>query len=105
MDKDITITPAANQEIKKQRGSDEETLRLSIGKKGCCGFDYGLELGTEKRKDDIQLPERDGVSVVVDLDSYTRVGQATIDFKGSSGQGGFVVTNPGTQQCACGNQT
>ncbi|KAK8918976.1 hypothetical protein KSP39_PZI021829 [Platanthera zijinensis] len=63
----------------KEESSEGKMLRLSVETGGCSGFQYAFLLDEKKHEDD-QIFEKDGVKLVVDNISYDFVKGATIDY-------------------------
>jgi iron-sulfur cluster insertion protein len=102
----VTLTGAAAAkvlELVRAEGDDSLALRLAVRPGGCSGFSYDMYFDSAVDPTDI-VNEVDGVKVVVDPESATMVGGATIDFRDAGLQGsGFAINNPNeTRSCGCG---
>ena len=105
----INISSAALQEIKRiQFQADSESLsniRLSVKSGGCSGMFYDLKL--ETNRDDSSLQDRtwevDGVSMIVDQESWQYVADLKLDYSEDLIGGGFRFQNSQIQDvCGCG---
>ena len=84
-------------------GDESLSLRLAVRPGGCSGFTYDMYFDAAIDDNDI-VNETDGVRVVIDNESASLVGGATIDFRDGGLQGsGFAINNPNEQRsCGCG---
>lgn len=87
----------------KKIGSPHCFLRVSVEGGGCSGFQTKFDLDTEVKEDD-RLFERDGIKVVIDVDSLEFLKGSTIDYEEELIRSSFAVTkNPQADQgCSCG---
>lgn len=102
----VTLTSSAAakvQELISAEGDASLSLRLAVRPGGCSGFSYDMYFDAAVDGTDI-VNETDGVRVVVDPESASMVGGATIDFRDGGLQGaGFAINNPNEQRsCGCG---
>lgn len=102
----VTLTSSAAakvQELISAEGDESLALRLAVRPGGCSGFSYDMYFDAAVDGTDI-VNETDGVKVVVDPESASMVGGATIDFRDGGLQGaGFAINNPNEQRsCGCG---
>ena len=104
----IKVTDRAVQEIKtimaeQNLPCDTHFLRMGIIGGGCSGFQYKLDIVSEKDEMDEQA-EFDEVTVVVDPRSLMYLEGVTLDFKDDLMGRGFTFDNPqATGQCGCGS--
>jgi iron-sulfur cluster assembly protein len=103
--KEIVITSAAADEIRKQRdkrGTPEARIRVGVRGGGCTGFTYVFEWADQIRPTDSEF-STDGVGIVVDPKSLVYLGGMTLDFvRGMMGHG-FKFNNPNAKgSCGCG---
>jgi iron-sulfur cluster assembly protein len=103
--REIAITPAAADEIAKQRdkrGTPNARIRIGVRGGGCTGFTYVFEWADELRPTDREFRAGD-VGVVVDPKSLVYLGGMTLDFvRGMMGHG-FKFQNPNAKgSCGCG---
>lgn len=100
----LTSSAAAKvKELIQAEGDETLSLRLAVRPGGCSGFTYDMYFDAATDDGDI-VNETDGVRVVVDPESASLVGGATIDFRDGGLQGaGFAINNPNEQRsCGCG---
>jgi len=101
----LTMTDAAIEKVKyfakSMPDSEGKPLRIFVQGGGCSGFQYGFQFD-EKREDD-NLLEVGGISVVVDPQSATYLRESKVDYVEDFRGAGFSVTNPqSTGGCGCG---
>jgi iron-sulfur cluster insertion protein len=101
----LTMTDAAIAKVKyfatTMPDSEGKPLRIFVQGGGCSGFQYGFQFD-EKREDD-NLLEVGGISVVVDPQSATYLRESKVDYVEDFRGAGFSVTNPqSTGGCGCG---
>ena len=104
--REIVITPAAAEEIKRQRdkrGTPEARIRVGVRGGGCTGFTYVFEWADQVRPTDSEFTGDGGVGIVVDPKSLVYLGGMTLDFvRGMMGHG-FKFNNPNAKgSCGCG---
>jgi iron-sulfur cluster assembly protein len=101
----IKISDVAAEKLKElvagQPDSDQ-ALRVAVRGGGCSGFQYALAL--DKPKDDDNVFEHNGVSVVVDKVSMQFVFGSEVDYVEGLQGAGFAVNNPNVvAACGCGS--
>jgi iron-sulfur cluster assembly protein len=106
--REVTITAAAADEIRRQRekrGTPNARIRIGVRGGGCTGFTYVFEWADELRATDSEFsgPDGSGVGIVVDPKSLVFLGGMTLDFvRGMMGHG-FKFENPNAKgSCGCG---
>ncbi len=102
----VTLTSSAAAKVLElitAEGDESLSLRLAVRPGGCSGFSYDMFFDSALDDTDI-VNEKDGVRVVVDVESAAMVGGATVDFRDDGLQGaGFAINNPSEQKsCGCG---
>jgi iron-sulfur cluster assembly protein len=102
----ITLTDNAAGKIKEllggQEGGESKALRVAVRGGGCSGFQYALAF--DQVKDDDNVFEAQGVSVVVDKVSMQFVFGSEVDYVESLQGAGFQVNNPNVvAACGCGS--
>ena len=102
----INLTAAAEARVErlmKEKGLQDQALRVFVSGGGCSGYQYGMAFEPEPRDDDIQIPFQK-VSVVIDPMSYGYLVGATIDYIDDLMGGGFSIKNPNAvSTCGCGH--
>jgi iron-sulfur cluster assembly protein len=101
----ITVTDNAVRHLKtllqERADGSQKGLRVQIAKGGCSGLQYEMTLD-QKRPDDGVI-ERDGVQFLVDAESASFLGGATLDFHDGLTGAGFQIVNPNAARtCGCG---
>ncbi len=108
--REIEITPAAAEEIAKQRakrGTPDAQIRIGVRGGGCTGFTYVFEWAEQLRPTDhtfsATAPSGERISIVVDPKSLVYLGGMQLDFvRGMMGHG-FKFNNPNAKgACGCG---
>jgi iron-sulfur cluster assembly accessory protein len=101
----ISLTDAAVEKVKffatSMPDSQGKPLRIFVQGGGCSGFQYGFQF--DEKRDDDNVIEQGGITVLVDPQSATYLKDCTVnyieDFRGA----GFSVENPNsTGGCGCG---
>lgn len=99
----VTLTPAAARRIQRL-ASQRPALRLAAIPGGCSGsgYQYDMQLAPGEPGDDL-VYETDGVTLLVDRESYPLLQGASVDYEETLMRSGFVVRNPNAvSTCACG---
>jgi len=101
----IKITDVAAGKLRELLASQDDAdqaLRVAVRGGGCSGFQYALAL--DKRKEDDNVFEHNGVSVVVDKVSMQFVFGSEVDYVEGLQGAGFAVNNPNVvAACGCGS--
>ena len=85
-----------------QEGSEGQALRVAVRGGGCSGFQYALAF--DRAKEDDNVFEVDGVSVIVDKVSMQFVFGSEVDYVEGLQGAGFQVNNPNVvAACGCGS--
>lgn len=85
-----------------EEGNLNLKLRLIIEGGGCSGFKYDFAFDETVQEDDAQFTT-DGVTLIVDSNSYQYLSGATIDYVEELGDERFVIHNPNAKSaCSCG---
>ena len=104
---ELTVTPAAAEEIKKFLASEEDLpetagLRVRVVPGGCSGFQYSLNIEEESKTGDFILDQQD-IRLFVDMFSAQYLNGITIDHTTNMMGSGFTFENPNaTGGCGCG---
>ena len=101
----ITLTASAIIHLKQLLASKTAAgpagLRLQVEKGGCAGMQYTMQVDAPKPAD--QIFAQDGVSVLVDTESYSYLQGSTIDYVDALNDSGFKLENPNAvRSCGCG---
>ena len=102
----ITLTENAAGKIKELLGGqgdgEEQALRVAVRGGGCSGFQYALAF--DRVKEDDNVFEARGVSVIVDKVSMQFVFGSEVDYVEGLQGAGFQVNNPNVvAACGCGS--
>jgi len=102
----ITLTDNAASKIKEllagQENASDQALRVAVRGGGCSGFQYALAF--DKKRDDDNVFEHNGVAVIVDKVSMQFVFGSEVDFVDGLQGAGFAVNNPNVvAACGCGS--
>jgi iron-sulfur cluster assembly protein len=102
----ITLTAKAAEKIGEllgaQADSEDQALRVAVRGGGCSGFQYALAF--DRVKEDDNVFEVDGVSVIVDKVSMQFVFGSEVDYLEGLQGAGFQVNNPNVvAACGCGS--
>lgn len=99
----IEFTPHAVAMIKqfaKEDGKEGQPLRMKA-QKSCCGIGY--DMAFDEIKDDDNKFEFDGISIVIDPESYKLVKGSEVYFVDMPHESGFRIENPNIEPCAKGD--
>ena len=100
----LTLTPEAASKVKEFQSESDgySVLRVRVIPGGCSGFEYGLDMDTERRDDDFVF-DSEGVEVVIDPFSAQYLTGLSIGYHSSFQGTGFTFENPNaTGSCGCG---
>lgn len=99
----VNLTEEAVRNVKRFLAeSPEGMLRLGVRGGGCSGFQYALTLDTPQESDIIYIQA--DVHVAVDSAAAAYLQGATLDYKDTVEEQGFVFDNPNaTGGCGCGS--
>ena len=109
----IYLSETAVGEIKRLQSSRQKInscLRLGVKTGGCFSLSYTLKLEETKSErlpqsnsSEEHLYESNGISVIVDKQSYTYLNGLKLDYSEDLMGGGFRFHNPNaTATCSCG---
>ncbi len=100
----VTVTESAANQIKKQlekRGSGLG-LKLAVKKSGCSGYAYILDYADALKEND-QVFENFGVSVIVSQSDLEFVDGIELDYRREGINEAFKFNNPNVKgTCGCG---
>lgn len=99
----VVLTPKAVEKTRLFMSENQEgALRVGVRGGGCSGFQYLLAID-EVRDDDLTW-EQEGITIVCDKDQTFYLNGATLDYKETIEESGFVFDNPlATSSCGCGS--
>lgn len=89
----IQITPKAAQSIKAflEENGIKNPIRIDIQSTGCC--DPSLGLCIDRMHDQDIAHESDGLTLIIDPQTFESVGQVRIDYADEPDKKGFVLTS------------
>ena len=102
----ISLTPRALEEVKniltEKNVPAEYGLRVGVQGGGCSGLSYLL--GFDKPKEQDEIFDLDGVSLIMDKKHAMYVMGMEVDFQDGLNARGFVFNNPQAKStCGCGS--
>src|SRR5882724_8398974 len=101
----FTLTDTAAEKVKsliEAEGNPDLVLRVAVRPGGCSGFSYEMFFDTDVAADDL-ITEHGGIRVVIDPQSATHLGGASLDYKDGLQDAGFSISNPSApRSCGCG---
>ena len=104
----LNVTEAAVgkiQEIMKDQGEVESSLRVIVTGMSCSGPQYMMTLEQESQDDDLTV-EASGVRILLDPDTADILEGSEIDYLEGLERSGFTIVNPDMQSGeggGCGN--
>ena len=102
----LIFTEAAADKVKsliEEEQNPNLKLRIFITGGGCSGFQYGFTFDEAVNEDDFQL-EKNGVTLLLDANSYQYLAGAQINYKKDLNGEQFVIENPNAgTTCGCGS--
>lgn len=82
--------------------SSNQFVRVGVESGGCSGLSYKLDFDNRKRDDD-ELIEDNGIKLLVNKKSYLYLVGTTLEFSDGLNGKGFVFNNPNANRtCGCG---
>lgn len=101
----VTLTDTASNKVKEllneHKDEGELFLRIYVTGGGCSGLSYGMSL--DEKRDNDQVIETGGVTLIIDPVSAQYLNGCEIDYKDAFMGGGFAISNPNaTRTCGCG---
>ena len=101
----LSLTDAAVEKVKffatSMPDSQGKPLRIFVQGGGCSGFQYGFQF--DEKRDDDNVIEQGGITVLVDPQSATYLKDCTVNYVEDFRGAGFSVENPNsTGGCGCG---
>ena len=102
----LIFTDAAAAKVKsliEEENNPNLKLRIFITGGGCSGFQYGFTFDEAVNEDDFQV-EKNGVTLLIDANSYQYLVGAQINYKKDLTGEQFVIENPNASTtCGCGS--
>jgi iron-sulfur cluster assembly accessory protein len=101
----ISLTDSAVRHLKTSLAEKSSVagygLRLRVEKGGCAGMQYVMQFDHAAASD--QVHTREGVSVIIDLESLKYLQNCELDYEDSLNDSGFKLRNPNAaRSCGCG---
>ena len=102
----VTLTDIAAEKVRDfitgQTAEGDIGLRVGVRGGGCSGFQYALAL--DQKRDDDQVFDHEGITLIVDPASMRYVDGSQVDYTESLMGSGFEVKNPNVvASCGCGS--
>lgn len=101
----IEISQAAAKEINRIKSTQNKPtsqIWLTVKQGGCSGLFYDLSLKDKASEQDYSF-ESNGISVLIDSQSYSYLDGLKLDYAEDLMGGGFRFQNPNaTDSCGCG---
>ena len=101
----ITISDNAKKRLlnlQKKEGESKKFVRVGVESGGCSGLSYKLDFDNKKNEDD-ELIEDNGVKLLVNKKSFLYLVGTTLEFSDGLNGKGFVFNNPNASRtCGCG---
>jgi iron-sulfur cluster assembly protein len=103
----VTLSDIAAEKVRgflaqQDTANDAVGLRVGVRGGGCSGFQYALAL--DERREDDNVFDHGGVSILVDPASLRYVDGSQVDYTESMMGSGFEVKNPNVvASCGCGS--
>jgi iron-sulfur cluster assembly accessory protein len=102
----ISLSEAAADEIRRlrlKRHTPSARLRLGVQRGGCTELYYIIDFDEVMNPGD-RVYDCDGISVIVDEESFNYIAELTLDYSEDLMGGGFRFHNPkAIESCGCGN--
>ena len=85
-----------------EKGKKNSYVRVGVESGGCSGLSYKLDFDNAK-KDDDELIEDNGISLLINKKSFLYLVGTTLEFSDGLNGKGFVFNNPNASRtCGCG---
>ena len=85
-----------------EKGEENGYVRVGVESGGCSGLSYKLDFDNAK-KDDDELIEDNGISLLINKKSFLYLVGTTLEFSDGLNGKGFVFNNPNASRtCGCG---
>ena len=100
--KGLRLSEEAADALQAHLEGEEGCLRVAVQGGGCSGFEYRLFI--DEPKDDDQVFQSHGQTILCDPVSFSFVEGSEIDYSNGLQGAGFTVNNPrATGACGCGS--
>jgi len=101
----IKISDSAKERLTyllDKKGEENSYVRVGVESGGCSGLSYKLDFDNAK-KDDDELIEDNGISLLINKKSFLYLVGTTLEFSDGLNGKGFVFKNPNASRtCGCG---
>ena len=101
----IAISDSAKERLLyllDKKGEENSYVRVGVESGGCSGLSYKLDFDNAK-KDDDELIEDNGISLLINKKSFLYLVGTTLEFSDGLNGKGFVFKNPNASRtCGCG---
>ena len=101
----IKISNSAKERLThllSEKGEKNGYVRVGVESGGCSGLSYKLDFDNTK-KDDDELIEDNGISLLINKKSFLYLVGTTLEFSDGLNGKGFVFNNPNASRtCGCG---
>ena len=101
----IKISDSAKDRLTRllgEKGEENSYVRVGVESGGCSGLSYKLDFDNAK-KDDDELIEDNGISLLINKKSFLYLVGTTLEFSDGLNGKGFVFNNPNASRtCGCG---
>jgi len=101
----VIISNEAKKELlslMKQGDASKNYVRVSVDSGGCSGLSYNLDFDIKALSTD-KVFENNGITLLVDEQSYLYLIGTTLNYSGGLNGKGFVFNNPNASRtCGCG---
>jgi iron-sulfur cluster assembly protein len=108
MNKAMTLTDAAAEQVKKVMAADDGKdgdilgVKISLKDSGCVGMSYVMDYAREINPIDEIIKDK-GVKIIIDSKALIFLLGTVMDYKSDLMSAGFVFNNPNqTSACGCG---
>ena len=101
----IQISDSARERLAsllEEKGAGNSYVRVGVESGGCSGLSYKLDF-EDTKKDDDELIENNGISLLINKKSFLYLVGTTLEFSDGLNGKGFVFNNPNANRtCGCG---
>ena len=88
--------------LMKESNKENKYVRVGVTSGGCSGLSYNLDFDSKILSTD-KVFEHNGISLLVDNNSYLYLVGTTLNYSGGLNGKGFVFENPNaSRSCVCG---